>query len=118
MGQGRLVTSKKIPEEDQPLILDTYCFPLYSMMLALNRTRIDYFSLDVEGVELEILRTIPFDKLDIAVLSVEYVHGTKPEDYLSFMQRHGYKMVKQMNFVIPNIYLGGNDYLFVREDLL
>ena len=32
----------------------------------------DYFSLDVEGPELEILETIPFGKITIDVLSVEY----------------------------------------------
>ena len=32
----------------------------------------DYFSLDVEGPELEILQTIPFDKLKIDVISAEY----------------------------------------------
>ena len=32
----------------------------------------DYFSLDVEGPELEILQTIPFDKVKIDVISVEY----------------------------------------------
>jgi hypothetical protein len=47
--------------------VDVQCFPLYSYLLALNRTKIDYFSLDVEGSELDVLRTIPFEKLDIQV---------------------------------------------------
>lgn len=47
--------------------MDVQCFPLYSYLLALNRTRVDYFSLDVEGSELDVLRTIPFEKLDIRV---------------------------------------------------
>lgn len=42
-------------------------------MAVLNRTRVDYFSLDVEGLELEILKTIDFNKFDIKVLSVEFV---------------------------------------------
>ena len=49
------------------LIQEVYCFPLYSMLLALNRTHIDYFSLDVEGSELAVLKTIPFDKVNIMV---------------------------------------------------
>ena len=48
------------------------CFPLFSIMLALGVKTIDYFSLDVEGPELEILETIPFHKLYIKVFSVEY----------------------------------------------
>ena len=49
------------------------CVPLYSLLLALNVTYIDYFSLDTEGSELSILQTIPFDKIQIDVLSVEWV---------------------------------------------
>ena len=46
------VDSEKVP-----------CFPLETMLLALNQTHVDYFSLDVEGFELEVLQTIPFDKV-------------------------------------------------------
>ena len=41
--------------------VEVECFPFYSFMLALNRTTIDFFSLDVEGDELNVLKTIPFD---------------------------------------------------------
>ncbi|KAL3870227.1 hypothetical protein ACJMK2_038304 [Sinanodonta woodiana] len=47
------------------------CFPLYSIMLAMNRSSIDYFGLDVEGNELLVLQTIPFNDLDIKSLSAE-----------------------------------------------
>jgi hypothetical protein len=43
------------------------CLPLYSILMAFNNPTIDYFSLDVEGSELAILKTIPFDKVDIRV---------------------------------------------------
>ena len=46
---------------------DVLCFPLYSMLRALNRTSVDFFSLDVEGFELEVLMTIPFEEIDIKV---------------------------------------------------
>ena len=39
------------------------------------RTTVDYLSLDVEGLELEVLNTIPFDKVDIRVMTVEFSHG-------------------------------------------
>jgi hypothetical protein len=32
---------------------------------------VDYFSLDIEGPELEVLQTLPWDKVDITAISVE-----------------------------------------------
>jgi len=43
------------------------CFPLFSILAAMNKSSIDYFSLDVEGSELDVLRTIPFDAIFIKV---------------------------------------------------
>lgn len=43
------------------------CFPFYSLLLALNQTTIDYFSLDIEGHEKRILETIPWNKMVIKV---------------------------------------------------
>ena len=43
------------------------CFPLYSILLAVGRTDIDFISLDVEGSEYKILETIPWYKVDIKV---------------------------------------------------
>ena len=48
------------------------CFTLHSLLLAVGQTEADYLSLDVEGPELEILQTIPFDKIKIKIISVEY----------------------------------------------
>lgn len=41
-------------------------------MAALNITHVDYLSLDVEGPELEILRTVDWTRLHIDVITVEY----------------------------------------------
>ena len=43
------------------------CLPLYSILQALDNPTVDFFNLDVEGYEFEILKTIPFDKVDIKV---------------------------------------------------
>ncbi|CAH1781981.1 unnamed protein product, partial [Owenia fusiformis] len=68
------------------------CFTLYSFMLALNRTVIDFFSLDVEGSELPILKTIPFDKLTIKALTVEFVHGQgdPKADIVDYLKQFNY----------------------------
>ena len=46
-------------------------FPLYSLLLATGIKHVDFFSLDVEGAELDILNTIPWDKVDIDLVMVE-----------------------------------------------
>jgi len=50
--------------------IEVQCFPFYSVLLASNHTTIDYLSLDVEGHEIKILQTIPWDRVDIKVCRV------------------------------------------------
>jgi hypothetical protein len=40
----------------------------------LGNPRIDVFSLDIEGAELQVLETLPFDKVDISVIMIEVNH--------------------------------------------
>lgn len=88
------------------------CYPIYSILLALNRTEVDYFSLDVEGVELEVLQTIPFDKVNIKTLSVEYVHDkTGEEGVRNFMENNGYVAYKKVNH--PQGL--ANDIIFLKQ---
>lgn len=47
------------------------CFPLSTILRALNQTKIDYFSLDVEGSELSIIKSINFTETDITVFTIE-----------------------------------------------
>ena len=56
---------------------NVHCFPFYSVMRALNRTKVDYFSLDVEGSELAILKTIPFDEIEITVSQLSNIYKLK-----------------------------------------
>ena len=61
----------KINEKHKQLkrdnLADVICFPLFGVLKAINVTKVDYFSLDVEGNEMDVLRTIPFDDVDITV---------------------------------------------------
>ena len=71
------------------------CFTLESLMLALNRTTIDFFSLDVEGAELQVLKTIDFNKINIRTLTVEYKHVEGGKEALtSLLTRRGMKLYK------------------------
>ncbi len=48
-------------------LLQMQCFPLYSLLLALGNPTVNLFILDIEGTEYLILKTIPWDKVDIEV---------------------------------------------------
>ncbi len=51
------------------------CFSLNTVMKALGVNKIDMFSLDVEGGEFEVLKTINFKNLDIETFVIE--HNTR-----------------------------------------
>jgi FkbM family methyltransferase len=48
------------------------CFSLKTILLAINANKVDYFSLDVEGAELDVLKSLPLDTISIDAFTVEY----------------------------------------------
>ena len=69
------------------------CFPLYTILKAVNIFKIDYFSLDVQGGEYSVLESIPFDKISIDSFSVEYVNTTR-DQIINKLEHHGYNFKK------------------------
>ena len=51
------------------------CFPLFSVLLALDSPTVTLLSLDIEGAEFEVFRSLPWDKVDIEVIVTELVHA-------------------------------------------
>ena len=43
------------------------CLPLISIINAIGNPIVDYFSLDIEGLELDVLKSIPWDQVNIKV---------------------------------------------------
>ena len=76
MDKKQIEAIHKDPQYDRDI--DVQCFPFYSLIVALGPTQIDYLSLDIHGGELDLLKSIPFDKLTIDVISVEY-HVTRAD---------------------------------------
>lgn len=62
------------------------CFPLFSYLLALNITTLQYVSLDVEGAEADILLTLPWEQLNVTVWSIE--HRAQNTRFKDFYQKH------------------------------
>ena len=68
-------------------------------MAALDYPRVNYFSLDIEGAEFAVLKTLEWKKSKITSLSVEMNHagevfdGSK-EDIHELLKQNGYRYVK------------------------
>jgi len=91
---------------------DMQCFPLYSLILATGNRTVNYLSLDIEGAEFLVLQTIPWDKVDIEVISLETNHvgevfpGSQRE-VREYLEERGYVMAATVEI----------DDIFVRRDL-
>ncbi|XP_004521904.1 protein Star [Ceratitis capitata] len=73
------------------------CFPLYSLMLACNRVEYDLLSLGVHGHELEILQTLPFDRVQIEVISIHLTDDIARgyvQELTKFLAGKSYKLQK------------------------
>ena len=99
------------------------CFPLYSVLRALNKTTVDFLSLDVEGAEYEILAstferdTVRKSKAenqeDLAfnVATIETTYLDKQEFYRSscemkyLMRRNGYTLHRRL----------GEDVIYIHK---
>ncbi|XP_059475066.1 protein Star-like [Neocloeon triangulifer] len=93
------------------------CMPLFSILLAINQT-IDYFSLDIEGHELDVLRTVPFDQIDVKMWSIEHSNIQEGGDKLmDFMILNGYEALSST----PEEQKGKwaqEDFIFVKKDFV
>ena len=99
------------------------CFPLNAIMAALDVSHVDYLSLDVEGPELEILRTVDWTRLHIVVITVEYriydgkkvdqpATLTKLKDLRQFFRDTG--VYREIAVLPPGNDVGGLDIVFSR----
>ena len=90
-------------------LVTTQCTTLNALMRRIGRTHIDFFSLDVEGAELHILKSIDFRTLSFDLVLIEIQEHR--EEIKNFMESQGFKHVQELSNV-------SNDdlYKFLPED--
>ena len=71
---GKVSGWSKSEVEAKAKVTKVTCLPLYTILLAVGNPIVDFFSLDVEGAELEILKTIPWDKVHIKVSLAKWLN--------------------------------------------
>lgn len=74
------------------------CFPLYSLLLAMNKTNIDYLSLMTGGTELQVLETIPFDRVKIEIIGVHLDSNESEQNTINkFLLAKNYVFMQNLN---------------------
>jgi len=102
-------------QEPRDTSMTMQCLPLSSLLLAMGNPTVHYFSLDIEGAELQVLKTIPWQNVDIQVISVEthlagVVFPGSRQEIIDFMDSVGYRLVNWSQERTK-------DDLFVRRDI-
>ena len=74
------------------------CFSLNTIMAALGVKHVDFFSLDVEGSELEVVQSIDYTQLDIDMFSIETLHGPKTKPLIiKHLEDNNYELKRDTN---------------------
>ena len=76
------------------------CFPLQAVLSALKHPKVDYFSLDIEGAEYAVLKTLDLNQVKINTFGIEVNHageifnGTRKQ-IQEYLELNSYKFVGQ-----------------------
>ena len=113
VGHASLVVEGKVSKKRKTISVP--CLPLSTLFWALNRTRIDYLSLDVEGIEYYVLEGFPFSKFDIRTWSIEQSH-TDANGIKDIMDKNSYRFMTHLTKRAPEIALYVDDYIFMKTN--
>ena len=83
-----------VPQEG-PDTMTLQCLPLYTLLLALGNPTVNWFILDIEGAEFQVLQTIPWQLVDIEMISVEtdmagLVMPGSRQEIIEYLESQGY----------------------------
>ena len=97
--------TRLLPKKENRKTFKMQCFPLYSILKAFGNLKIDFLSLDIEGMEFSVMESILKTKTEFQfnVATIEKAHMNKPESRASFiefdymMRGKGYRMFETLH---------------------
>ena len=95
MSEGHARRMDKALANNSSNIIMAQCFPVFSILQAIGVSHVDYFSLDIEGAELDVLRTLPLDQLTVDVFSIEHSGGELQGIFDLMVGKHGYRVISR-----------------------
>ncbi|XP_064117630.1 uncharacterized protein LOC135223052 [Macrobrachium nipponense] len=120
-GNNVLMQSKDLDEKmtiGLPVYQPAQCFPLQTLLLAINVTNVNLISLDVEGVEMDVLNSFFSSKgtITVDVWIVEHQHHNSNLEDNDHVDRHFIYWFQSKGYTL---YTFGSyspkDYIFIRN---
>lgn len=75
-------------------IIKVHCFNINKLLAEANISHVDLLSIDTEGGELDIIKSIDFSKFQIDAITVEDNYGSK--ELQSYLLSRGYRFIRQL----------------------
>lgn len=108
---------------DEGANIEIHCGPVSHPLKQLGIQRIDFWSLDVEGSELAVLKTVDFDAVQIDVIMAESENRLPEKKHLAeevraFLKGKGYIIMKSVTVFKSDIFLQKNacpNYMHIPE---
>jgi hypothetical protein len=83
----------------EKITVNIQCFPMFSILKAIGVTHVDFFSLDIEGAEPEVLQTLPMDQMTVDVFCIEHNSDAQKLKAIKdlLVVKHGYTIITEHN---------------------
>ena len=96
--EARITASRPSDKKPQQNVIDVRVttFPVLAKAANLSH-KIDFMSIDVEGAEMAVLRSIDFEKFHIGALAVE--NNEMSPEICEFLQSKGYRCLGQLHML-------------------
>ena len=96
--QDRISAESNSTNQDKSQTIYVPCYSLNTIMRALGVSNVDYFSLDVEGGEYDVLQSIDFNAINITTFSVEYTSNLPTKTLIEqHMIANNYNLSRETN---------------------
>jgi FkbM family methyltransferase len=74
------------------------CFSLYTILKAINVETVDFFSLDIEGGEWNVIKSLPYEKIEFKTFVIEYTANPSTTGLIKTrLAENGFRLLKQDN---------------------
>jgi len=75
--------------------IEVRCYDINKLLIDNKLTNIDFLSIDIEGGELEVLKSINYNQIEIGIILVE--NNYKDQNLRSFLESKEYRFIGELS---------------------